>query len=152
MDMDVQFIGPSRPLLPNDELMSEDSYEHPDDTKRWERKERRYSQRKLQQIRQEEKEHASKIRARMNRPDMAILFGGNPFGPPRPNLLMKNKYARLNDSPSPPRISLDEWEASTANRRLMPRLANPDNNRYNNIDPPPGLEHTTLIRRKPNSS
>ena len=152
METDLQFTGVNRPLLPNDELMSEDSYEHPDDTKRWERTQRRYSQRKLQEVRKEEKEHASKLRARMNRPDMAILFGGDPFGPPRSNLLMRNKYARLNDSPSPPKMGLDEWEASPANRRLLPRVAHPDNNRFNNIDPPPGLEHTTLIGRKPDSS
>ena len=73
------------------------------------------------EVRQEEREHASKLRARMNRPDMAILFGGNRLGRPRQNLLMKNKYARLNDSPSPPKMGLDEWEASTDNR-IMPGL------------------------------
>ena len=150
--MDMQFTGVNRPLLPNDELMSEDSYENPDDTKRWERAQRRYSERKLQEVRQEEREHASKLKARMKRPDMAILYGANPSGRPRQNLLMRNKYARLNDSPSPPKMGLDEWETSTDNRRLLPRLAQPDNARFNNIDPPPGLEHTTLLRRKPNSS
>ena len=139
------FPGVTRPLLPYDEL-SEGSYDHPDDIKRWERTERRYSQRKLQQVRQEEKEHASKMKARMAQADMKVLFGG------RSRLLMKNKYARLNDSPSPPKMGLDEWEASTAHRRLLPRVAQPDNSRFSNIDPPPGLEHTTLLRRKPDSS
>ena len=64
LESDMLFTGLTRPLLPNDEL-SEGSYDHPDDIRRWERTERRYSQRKLQQVRQEEKEHASKLRARM---------------------------------------------------------------------------------------
>ena len=137
-------------MLPFDEL-SEGSYEHPDEIRRWERTERRYSVRKLQEVRQEEREHASTLRARMAQPDMTVLYGGH-SGRPRSNLLIRNKYARLDDPPSPPKMGLEEWEASTENRRLLPRVARPDNARFNNIDPPPGLGHTTLLRQKPDSS
>ena len=150
LETEILFTGIARPLLSDDNL-SEDSNGNPDDIRKWERRERRYSLRKLQEVRQEEKAHASKLKARRAQSDLSILFGGH-SGRTGSQLLMRNKFARLSDPPSPPKMGLDEWEASTENKRLLPRVARPDNARFSNIDPPPGLEHTTLLRRKPDSS
>ena len=144
--VDIMFNGPSRPLQPDDEFYSDSSYEHPDDIRRLRRKERRYTERKLQGVIKEERAHSAQVKARMKQPDMALLFGRA-----RPNLRLSNKFAKLDDLPVPASIGFEEYETSIRKKPPL-RNAQPVSSLGTETVPPPGLEHVVLVPDKPATS
>ena len=134
MFQDMVFTGNTKPLGTDDDGSTSD-YEHPDDIKRNDRRERRLTARKMKEIMAEEYVYKKKLRARMKRPDE--------------KLLSRNKFASLDD---PPLMSLADWEASNAVNKPPLRIVPQSLVQGHDSDPPPGFEHMTLVKDKPTSS
>jgi hypothetical protein len=128
------FTGNARPLGTDDDGSSSE-YENPDDIKRNDRRERRLTARKMKAIMAEEYAHKKKLQARMKKSDV--------------NILSHNKFATLDD---PPLMSLADWEASNAVNKPPLRIVPSSLVSGHDSDPPPGLEHMTLVKDKPTSS
>lgn len=134
MFQDMVFNGNTRPFGTDDEGSSSE-YEHSDDIKRNDRRERRLTARKIKEIMAEELAYKKKLQAQMKKSEG--------------KLLSRNKFATLDD---PPLMSLADWEASNAINKPPLRIVPRSLVQGQDSDPPPGFEHVTLVSDKPTSS